>query len=610
MPILRTCKLLCRCQLIGAKIVCFRLRFDDCIISGVSQFSATKLVVLAYGNGDDDSDNVETRKGNKALSSINNQHRRKGVSPELRMIDTNTKDELEADTLTVTKFQSLSVGDYHLDSIYVPKPQAMPSVQRGTLDALSGGLRDAGVSAGRILSSGASAVSFSTSGDNVSSVGSQAQGVRANATGAADKHEDTAALTSPGPKIFIHSPYDCIVAVTRDLSDRLNWLLEHQKYKDCWELLEEHPKITTTGPTKVENSSASTSSRTEDSLAEFFADDDQKTISGKKPENSAAEKEKRRIGDLWLKQLVEQGDWETAGQIAGKVLSRSSEWEHWMWRFAHANRFDEITPYIPTVQLHPRLPSLVYEAILGHYIHHDAVRFKVLIDRWDTDLFNVSAVTSAIEDKLDSGDVSEDSVESGEKGRDWRIFMEALAKLYVTDHKPRQALKCFIRLKYAQEALDLIRDYKLLYAIADDIPGFLMLRVSMEQIEDVSIQELAEASDESVKILADEAYQGTVKAEVVVSQLEKAGPKFRPFLYFYFSALWRGDSSKSLGPKRRQQQATEGKALVDQFGNLVVDMYAEFDRSLLMEFLRVSQSYSYEHATAVCERRQYVQEHV
>jgi hypothetical protein len=35
------------------------------------------------------------------------------------------------------------------------------------------------------------------------------------------------ASTAPGAKIFVHSPYDCVVAVKRDLADRLSWLDSH-----------------------------------------------------------------------------------------------------------------------------------------------------------------------------------------------------------------------------------------------------------------------------------------------------------------------------------------------------------------------------------------------
>ncbi|KAK8217930.1 hypothetical protein IWZ00DRAFT_567467 [Phyllosticta capitalensis] len=68
------------------------------------------------------------------------------------------------------------------------------------------------------------------------------------------------------------------------------------------------------------------------------------------------------------KNSLESIHWKTAGKVAGKVLGTSSRWEHWVWTFAQAGQFDAITPYIPTKQLHPPLPSIVYEMVLGNYI--------------------------------------------------------------------------------------------------------------------------------------------------------------------------------------------------------------------------------------------------
>ena len=54
--------------------------------------------------------------------------------------------------------------------------------------------------------------------------------------------------------------------------------------------------------------------------------------------------------------------------------------------------------------------------------------------------------------------------------------------------------------------------------------------------------------------------------------------------------------------------ADEGKALVDGFADTAVDLFAEHDRGLLMDFLHTSSAYTFEKAVAICERRHYVQE--
>lgn len=427
--------------------------------------------------------------------------------------------------------------------------------------------------------------------------------------------ETNPAVASAGLKLFIHSPYDCVLAIKRDLGDHLTWLLEHQKYGAAWELLDEHPNIIQPSDDRrsVASSPTATPSKGKDSLADFFADDSasQTTASGTRGQNSAVAKEKRRIGDMWLQQLVSAGDWATAGKVAGKVLGTSSRWEHWVLAFAHADRFDEITPYIPSTEMKPALPSFVYEVVLGHYISTDRPRFKELLDQWDPELFDITSVTHAIENKLESQDVTEDTVEEGEQGRDWRILLDSLAKLYLANGRARDALSCYVRLQNADAAMALIRDNNLAEAISDDIPGLLTLRVSKEQLSSASLEELEDASLEPVRLLVDEAHRGVVRPETVVEQLFQKSKSYHPFLFFYFRALWQGQSlSEPSKPDRHgyNRKVAEGQAIVEQFGDLAVSLFAEYDRDLLMTLLRSSTSYTYEKASQICEQRHYIPE--
>jgi hypothetical protein len=420
-----------------------------------------------------------------------------------------------------------------------------------------------------------------------------------------------------GLKVFIQSPYDCVLAIKRDLTDHFNWELAHENYKDAWELLDDHPEIVASASQGAsESSPVSTPSRRQGSLQDFFADENesQTTLSAVRTNhNSAVEKEKRRIGDLWVQQLITTGNWKEAGKVAGRVLGTASRWEHWVWKFAQANRFNEIAQYIPKKQMQPPLPSLVYEVVLGHYIIHDRIRFKHLLEEWDPELFDIDSVIEAIKSKLSAGDVSEASVEGDEEGRDWRILQDALGKLYLAGGHQREALRCYIRLQNADAAMSLIRDFHLVEAVRDDIPGFILLRVSKEQMESAPLSELEEASSETISVLVDEGCRGTVPTEEVVESLQEKGPAFQPFLFFYLRSLWKPESHerKAKTAKERvaaDRLAADGQILAESFADLMVDLFAEYDRPLLMEFLRKSQSYDLGKATAICEKREYIPE--
>jgi hypothetical protein len=551
-------------------------------------------------------------------------HRRaNGLSPELKLINPATEEEIEVDSLTVSRYESLSAADYHLGTLYVPHPQTMTPAQRSALEAIGGGIWDVGAGAARIFSTGAGVINMPFGSDSrtppqAPSMSSASAGNASTSTPAKRPAQIHPNAVTAGLKVFIHSPYDCVLAIKRDLSDHFQWELEHENYKDAWELLEDHPEIIASSASlpPAESSPASTPMNKQGSLQEFFADDSasQTTVSATKAnQNSALEKEKRRIGDLWVQQLVTSGDWKQAGKVAGRVLGTSARWEHWVWKFAQTNHFNEISPYIPKKSMQPPLPSMVYEVVLGHYIIHDRIRFKHVLEAWDTDLYDINSVIEAIKSKLSAGDVTEDSVEGDVQGRDWRILQDGLAKLYLASGRQREALRCYIRLQNADAAMSLIRDFHLVEAVRDDIPGFMMMRITKEQMDSAPLAELEEVSLEAINVLVEEGCRGTIPAGDVVSQLQQKKDPFKPFLFFYLRRLWKPEmhERKAKTAKERVAEdrlAADGKIVAEEFADLMVDLFAEYDRPLLMEYLRKSQSYDLSKATAECERREYIPE--
>jgi hypothetical protein len=578
------------------------------------------LLVLAYRTRDDDDnpiaqDDKTPRRG---------MHRRtNGLSPELKLINPATGDEVEVDSLTISRFETLSAADYHLGTLYVPHPQTMTPAQRSALEAIGGGIWDVGAGAARIFSSGASVMNIPFGSDSKTpprapSMSSASAGNASSSVTAQRQSQINPNAATAGLKIFIHSPYDCVLAIKRDLADHFQWELEHENYKDAWELLEDHPEIVAPAvqAPAAESSPATTPVKKHGSLHEFFADEStsQTTVSATKAnQNSAIEKEKRRIGDLWVQQLVSSGDWKQAGKVAGRVLGTSARWEHWVWKFAQTNHFNEISPYIPKQPMQPPLPSMVYEVVLGHYIIHDRIRFKHVLEAWDTDLYDINSVIEAIKSKLSAGDVTEDSIEGDVQGRDWRILQDGLAKLFLASGRQREALRCYIRLQNADAAMTLIRDFHLVEAVRDDIPGFIMMRITKEQMDSAPLSELEETSTEAISVLVEEGCRGTIPADDVVTQLQAKKEPFKPFLFFYLRRLWKPEMHERTAKTAKERVAedrlaADGKIVAEEFADLMVDLFAEYDRPLLMEYLRKSQSYDLSKATAECERREYIPE--
>ena len=561
-------------------------------------------MVLAHIEAED---NAGEKRSKHGVLRPGTNRRQRGLEPELRIIDIESKEELSADTLSVSRYESLTSSDYHM-SVLPPWKTPVPTAQRGTLGALGNGLWDATMYPARLFSSGGSIRSTTSGGDKRSSRGADSFASRrmSNDETLPKELQDVAGTT--GSRIFIHSPFDCAAAVKRDLTDRLAWLDARARYEEAWKLIDEHPEAAG-AVTQISDNISDTPTRSQNSLDDFFTDDQSTTTTGRAVV-SAADQEKRRIGELWTEQLVKEDKWHEAAETCAQVVQTTPRWEHWAWKFIDNKKIDEISPYIPT-NLHPPLSSAIYERILRHYVSQDQGRLNELVGSWPSDLFDANRMATAIESQLKSESTIPDS-------EDWRALMKCLAKLYLAGGHYREALRCYIRLQDADTAMSLIREHRLLDAVADHIPAFILIRVTKEQLKSAPIPELEEATAEPIKVLVSEAYTGIVRPETVVTQLQAANRLL--YLYFYLRALWRGESLPHEAAKPRRGRgarvgdaanklaADEGKALIDQFADTAVELFANYDRPLLMEFLQTSTSYSFETASSICENRRYTPE--
>ena len=567
--------------------------------------SPTLLVVLASVIQDEGSgfeDNADAPTGTGVAGSPRNRlraGRRQALKPELRLIDLALPDEdalVSADSLSVSRYENLSPADYHLGGVLGAQSKNIGMSSKGRFEGVGEGFLAAGQKAVKLLGPTMYARSAESANDTIAaSKGpstSSSTRLSAGSVGQGRRKEPPAAAAGPGMKIYIHSPYDCILALERDLQDHLDWLIDQEKYGEAWEVINERPDLISSVNGLTQDSSPSTPTK-RDSSSEHL-DLEETSMTPPTIGNtmySAAEKEKRRIGEEWIKQLIKADDWGAAGAVCGKVLGTSARWEHWVWVFAQADKFEEITPHIPTTQLHPPLPPMVYEYVLGYYISHDRIRFKELLALWPPDLFDLKTITDAIDAKLKSGSIREDTVEGGKTGRDWQILMEALAELLVADSRPREALKCYMRLKDADAVMKLIRTYSLLDAVADDIAGLLLLRVTEGQLRTSSIAVLEAATSDAVSLLVEDAIRGVVRPSVVVRELDTK--LLRPFLFFYLRDLWRAEN-QGVQPNQAMPYSAGESLLVDEFGDTIVELFAEYDRSLLLQFLQHSHSYIFE----------------
>jgi hypothetical protein len=106
------------------------------------------------------------------------------------------------------------------------------------------------------------------------------------------------------------------------------------------------------------------------------------------------------------------------------------------------------------------------------------------------------------------------------------------------------------------------------------------------------ITELEEATSEAIALLVNEAQHGLLQPAVVVNQLEEK--ELPLYLFFYLRSLWRGDDLTGESDQNRERLVSESKSLVDDFADLAIKLFANYDRPLLMEFIKTSTSYNFE----------------
>ncbi len=201
--------------------------------------------------------------------------------------------------------------------------------------------------------------------------------------------------------------------------------------------------------------------------------------------------------------------------------------------------------------------------ILAHFLQHDLDKLLETIKEWPSDIYSTPAVVLAIDDRLKSGGGKK---EAGTE----KLLMECLAEIYIRNRQPGKALQYYLRLRRAN-VFDLIRENNLFTAVQDQA----LLLIEFE--EDLKSRRTVEGSKHgaAIDLLVDHTY--SIPIGRVISQLE-SHPRY---LYMYLDALFDRDP----------QQITP-------FCDLQVKLYAEYESSRLMSYLRAMSSfYSFERAT-------------
>jgi vacuolar protein sorting-associated protein 41 len=382
---------------------------------------------------------------------------------------------------------------------------------------------------------------------------------------------------------YIVSPKDIVIGRPRDMDDHIAWLLERRKYEEALQATETHAD-----------------QLREHTLAEVGQSYIEHLLYLSKQAPSETHPDPRQFA-------------KRAAGLCPKVLGKDDKlWEKWVFRFGELNEFRAICDYIPTHK--PLiLSSTVYEMVLGAFLSSpessDRSKFLELIQNWPPTLYSVPNVINALKSRLQS--VSDTAL------------MDALARLYAFNGDYAKTLHIYLRLKKTKDpnapsaaasasasdsgSFDPSKpDYQQVVTNSDDAFDLIVRHRLFDAVRDKILLLMEYDSKRASELMVTHIEQ--IQVEHVVEQLVAAGatvkvdPKQAPiqdqlpvrrWLHEYLHALFLRDPHVGR-----------------DFHQLMIDLYADFDREQLLPFLRQSNYYPLEKALEVCQQRELYRETV
>ncbi|KNC26991.1 hypothetical protein FF38_02345 [Lucilia cuprina] len=253
------------------------------------------------------------------------------------------------------------------------------------------------------------------------------------------------------------------------------------------------------------------------------------------------------VARTYINYLITKKDFDTAGKLCLRVLGNNkSLWEEEVFKFVKHNQLRSVSAYLPTSD-DCKLDPHVYEMVLYEYLKLDVKGFLNLIKEWPSNLYDCSAVINAIHDNFRKQYANE--------------LLESLALLYTYQRDYENALRMYLKLEN-KDVFDLIRRYDL-YSV---IHKMIVPLIQLDQ-------------ERAFQILLNKS---KIPPEIVVQQLEP----YQEFLYLYLDALDKVDNSGTFHWK-------------------LVGLYAIYNRSKLLPFLRRSKHYHIQEALNICKSKSF-----
>ncbi|CAD5234678.1 unnamed protein product [Bursaphelenchus xylophilus] len=272
------------------------------------------------------------------------------------------------------------------------------------------------------------------------------------------------------------------------------------------------------------------------------------------------------IGRLLIRDLIEQGMFSRAAKILPQICDREKmEWEYYVTEFEKYGEILKLIPYLPLG--YPQLEPECYESVLTAALYSKTNLFRKLVIEWNPDIYRAASIIDKALRRLNADNNFTVDQAVKDKKDDLINIYQALAHLFAYVRNFDKALVIYLLLKD-----------KAVFGVIDKYHLFPMVKDRIVELMDIN-------ADLAIRLLLDN--EDSIPAKQVVTRLSKH-PKLQ---MAYLNRLYsRG----------------EGIEYVD----LMVKLFAEYDRPKLLSFLKKAESYKIDLALEICRKKNYINEAV
>ncbi|KAI6191703.1 RING-type domain-containing protein [Aphelenchoides bicaudatus] len=271
------------------------------------------------------------------------------------------------------------------------------------------------------------------------------------------------------------------------------------------------------------------------------------------------------IGRRLINDLIKKDQFPNAAAHLNEVCGRSKqEWEYYCEIFEKHGEILKLVPYIPTSS--PQLEPECYEWILTAALYARPRLFKRLVLEYNPDIYRAASIIDKILKRI-ADENSKGLKETTMDTPDIANLYQSLAHLLAYVRNFQKAIDIYLLLK-DKAIFGVINRYNLFLLVKDRI-------VELMQIdEDLARSILIENAD-------------LIPVNQVIVQLSKH-PKLQ---MLYLNKLHaRGEAN--------------------EYSDLMIRLFAEYERKMLLPFLKKCENYKIDQALDVCRRKNFVDEMV